>query len=329
MALIEIKNLSISLKTENGKIPICKNLDFSVNEGEIVGLIGTSGSGKSLVCKAIAGIHSRNLEISFDRYRFDNIDITGKTLHQRRQFLSERVAIMLQNGTRSLDPLITVREQMLENLPNTARPKKIWKRLFWKKREIDILLHKVGFKDTEAILNAYPHELSEAQCQKVNIAMALGRKPRLLIADDPISSMNALSQLQILRLIDGLNQNNHLSVVYVSNDLGSIARLLDRINMFYFGQIVEQGPTAQILKTPHHPFTKIMLDAIPDTGSASRQKSFFKVPGGDHPDFQHPPVGCPLGNRCPCADRECNVRPPITRIKNGFFCCHYPLNKNK
>ena len=326
MALIEIKNLSISLKTPNGLVPICKNLDFSVNEGEIVGLIGTSGAGKTLICKAIAGIHSRDLEISFDRYRFDNIDITGKDLPQRRKFLSERVAIMLQNGTRSLDPLMTIREQMTENLPNSARPRKLWKRFFWKEREIDILLHKVGFKDTKAILNAYPGELSDVQCQKVNIAMALGRKPRLLIADDPVSTMTALSQLQILRLIDSLNQNNHVSVIYVSNDLGQIARLMDRINMIYYGEIVEQGPTEQILKNPHHPFTKIMLDAIPDMGAGSRRKSFFKAPGGDHPDFQHPPVGCPLGSRCPCADRECNIKPPQTRVKNGFYCCHFPLN---
>nr|WP_019001999.1 oligopeptide/dipeptide ABC transporter ATP-binding protein [Succinimonas amylolytica] len=326
MALIEIKNLSISLKTANGLVPICTNLDLSVNEGEIVGLIGTSGSGKSLICKAIAGIHSRNLEISFDRYRFDNIDITGKDLYQRRKFLSERVSIMLQNGTRSLDPLMTIREQLTENLPNSVRPRKIWKRFFWKKREIDILLHKVGFKDTRAILNAYPHELSEAQCQKVNIAMALGRKPRLLIADDPISTMTTLSQLQILRLIDSLNQNNHVSVIYVSNDLGSIARLMDRINMLYYGEIVEQGPTEQILKNPHHPFTQFMLDAIPDMGAGFHRKAFFKAPGGDHPDFQHPPVGCPLGNRCPYADRECNIKPPVTRVKNGFYCCHFPLN---
>ncbi len=327
MPLIEIRNLSVSFKKEdNTTVDICKNFDLVINEGEICGLVGSSGSGKSVIIKAIAGIYDNTCIVKYDRFRFGNTDLVSLNQQERRRFLSRNLAVMLQNGRSSLDPHLTIKAQMKENLTKSARPDKWYKRFFWRGREINILLHKVGIKDTKAILNAYPHELSEVQCRKVMIAIALGRKPRLLIADDPISSMTSLSQLQILRLLDSLNQNNHVSILFVTNDLGPSANLMDRIYMIYFGHIMEQASTENILTKPKHPFTEFMLNAIPDLGTGIRRKSLLKIPFGDTPDFQHPPIGCPLGNRCPYADRECNLFPKITKVKNGFYFCHFPLN---
>lgn len=329
MSLLDIRNLSITITTDHGTIEICKNLDITLNEGEIYGLIGSSSSGKSIIAKAIIGMYGNNMKVKADRFVFLDKDITNLSIHEKRKFIGSYVSIILENAKSSLNPNKTIGSQMCESIPSSSFHDKWYKWPFWRKRLVNMLLHKVGIKNTKKLLNSYPHELSEILCQKVIIATALGRKPKLLIADDPTRSMTSISQVQILHLIDSFNKNNQATILYIANDLGSVANIMDKIMMFYCGHIVEYGPTESIIKYPHHPFTKSMLDAIPNYTKESHFKAPIDVLKGNVPEFNNMPIGCKLGPRCPYADSECNKFPPITKSKNRFYCCHFPLNKDQ
>jgi|SRR5574344_15689 cationic peptide transport system ATP-binding protein len=326
MLLLDIRNLSIDLRTDLGWVNVCKDLDLSINEGEICGLVGSSGSGKSIIAKAITGMYGSNMRVHADRFRFNDLDLTNLNWHERRKIIGHNIAIILQEAKSSLDPSLSIYNQMLEALPSSSFSGPWYKWFLWKRRTVNMLLHKVGIKDTYKVLKSYPHELSEVLCQKVIIAMAFGRKPKLLIADDPISSMTSISQLQILRLIDSFNQNTKSTVLYIANDLGPASNLMNRINMLYCGQIIESGSSEQIINHPRHPFTESLLNAIPDFNSRFKHKGKLKVLAGDSPEFTNIPIGCRLGPRCPYADKECNVMPNISKLKNGYYRCHFPLN---
>lgn len=326
MALLDIRNLQIDLRTpDRGWITICKNLDLSLNEGEICGLIGDSGSGKSIIARAIVGMYGSSYQVKFDRFRFDKIDLTFASVSQRRRLLGANIAFIFQEANASLDPNMTILEQMKEALPSSAFTEKWYRRLFWKKRTINSLLHKVGIKTPEKILKLYPYELSEVLCKKIVIAMALGRKPRLLIADEPISNMTTVSQLQILRLIASFNQNSHTTVLYICNDIIPVGNLLDRINVIYGGKIIESNVTNQILSAPHHPYTCSMLDTIACYLSQSK-KTKLHVLGGEPPELGRLPKGCVLGPRCPYADKACIKEPPMLKCKGGTVLCRFPRN---
>ncbi len=326
MALLDIRNLSIDYLTpDRGWINICKNLDFFINDGEICGLIGDSGSGKSMIAKALIGMYSNNFRVHFDRFKFNEIDLTHLNLLQRRKILSKQVAYIFQDAKQSLDPYLTIGAQMHDALPNSAFNDKWYKRFGWRRRTINNLLHKVGIKEPKKVIKKFPHELSEVLCKKIVIAMALGRKPKLLIADEPIANMTTISQLQILRLIASFNKNSHTTVLYICNDITQVGNLLNRINVVYAGSIIESNSTVQILSRPHHPYTISMIEIVASYLNQSKKTKFKFLPG-DSPELGKLPIGCPLGPRCPFADRECNHTPPIIKYKGGTVACHFPQN---
>lgn len=326
MALIDIKNLCINLRTEIGWVKICEGLDLSINEGEILGLVGSSGSGKSIIAKALIGMYDSSINVSFDSYRFADTELINLTPRERQKFIGENIALILQEAKLSLDPSLPIITQMKKALPNRLFEGPWYKFFFWKKRAVNNLLHKVGIKDTKKIMRAYPNELSDVLCQKIIIAIAFGRKPKLIIADDPISSMTSVSELQILRLISSFNKNNKATFLFITNNMSSSANLMTRINMFYCGQIVEEGPTEQIIKKPKHPFTESMVNAIPDPNHKLCHKAKLSVLAGDAPECTNVPIGCRLGPRCPYADKKCNIMPQLTKLKNSSYRCHFPLN---
>ncbi|MGN1394769.1 MAG: oligopeptide/dipeptide ABC transporter ATP-binding protein [Succinivibrionaceae bacterium] len=328
MSLLDIRNLSIKIKTGHGEITICDNLDILINEGIIYGLVGSSGAGKSLIAKAIIGMFGNNTIVTSDKFSFLDNDLTNMPIKKRRKFLSNYVSIISEHAKENLDPNKTIGSQMREAIPNNVFNEAWYKWPFWKYRFVNMLLHKVGIKDTRRLMHSYPNELSEILCQKVAIAIALGRKPKLLIADNPVSTMTSNSQIQILRFIDSFNKNNHGAVLYVANDFYPVANLMDKIMMLYCGRIVEYGSTEDIINHPHHPFTQSMLDAIPSLNKKIKFREPLKVLKGEPPVFGNLPIGCRLGLRCPYADRECNIEPKVTRTKKGFYCCHFPLNKD-
>jgi cationic peptide transport system ATP-binding protein len=272
------------------------------------------------------GITKDNWHVSADRLRICDVNLLELTARQRRQFLSNNIAIIFQEPVSCLDPSIPVGDQLMEVIPSRVFVGKWWQWPFWRKKHAKALLHRVGVKDHDKVLNAYPLELSDGICQKVMIAMAIAVKPRLLIADEPISAMEATTQAQILRLLDKMNVVNHTTILLISNDLNAIANLADTISVMYCGQMVETGPRELVLKNPHHPYTNALLNSLPDFSQNLPHKSALNTLPGSIPPLQHLPIGCRLGPRCPYAQKMCVRMPGVSQSKGHQFYCHFPLN---
>ena len=329
MPLLDIRNLTIEIDTPQGRVRAVDRVSLTLNEGEIRGLVGESGSGKSLVAKAIMGMKKENWRITADRMRINDIDLMSLSPRERRKVIGRDIAMIFQEPRSCLDPSMPIGAQLIEVIPSWVFEGRWWHRLFWRKKHAIGLLHRVGIKDHRKVMRAYPHELSEVVCQKVMIAMAIAIKPRLLVADEPISAMESTTQAQLLRLLDRMNQNNNTTILLISNDISTIANLTESITVMYCGQMVETASREQLLSSPHHPYTHALLNAIPDFSGQLPHKSRLKALPGAIPPLQHLPIGCRLGPRCPYAQKLCVQTPPITRLKSQQYSCHLPLNLEK
>ena len=178
-------------------------------------------------------------------------------------------------------------------------------------------------------MRSFPYQLTEGECQKVMIAIALANQPRLLIADEPTNAMEPTTQAQIIRLLTRLNQNNNTTILLISHDLQMLSKWADKINVMYCGQTVESGPSEELITLPHHPYTQALIRAIPDFGSAMPHKSRLNTLPGAIPLLEQLPIGCRLGPRCPYAQRECIETPRLTGVRNHLYACHFPLNMEK
>lgn len=326
MPLLDIRNLTIEINTPHGKVKVVDRASLTLAEGEIRGLVGESGSGKSLIAKVIMGLTKSNWTVRADRMRFNDLDLLTMEPRQRRQLVGREMAMIFQDPVSSLDPSEEVGAQLEEAIPTHTFEGKFWQRFLWRRKRAVALLHRVGIKDHKKVMSAYPHELSDGICQKVMIAMAIAKQPRLLVADEPTSSMETTAQSQILRLLDKMNKLNNTTILLISNDIAAIANLTDTINVMYCGQMVEVGTRDQVTETPHHPYTDALLKSSPDFDELVRHKSRLHTLPGVIPPLQHLPIGCRLGPRCPYAQKLCVQTPGMNKIKGHQFSCHFPLN---
>ena len=326
MVLLDIRNLCIEIKTPQGKVKIVDNINLTLNEGEICGLVGESGSGKSLIAKVICNAFKDSWIITADRFRFNNIELLKLSPNKRRKLVGKEISMIFQHPLSCLDPSQRIGKQIIRHIPSWTFKGRWWQRFGWKKRRAAELLHRVGIKDHQDILNSYPHELTEGEGQKVMIAIAVVNQPRLLIADEPTNSLEATTQQQIFRLLSGMNQNSGTSILWISNDIAGISEWCDRFIILYCGQNAESGPTQSILEAPHHPYTAALLHSIPDFSQPLPLKSRLNTLRGTIPLLEELPIGCRLGPRCPFAQKKCVVKPPLRRIKQHEFACYYPLN---
>ncbi|HCI6676473.1 TPA: ATP-binding cassette domain-containing protein, partial [Klebsiella quasipneumoniae subsp. quasipneumoniae] len=220
-------------------------------------------------------------------------------------------------------------QQLIQSIPGWTYKGRWWQRLGWRKRRAIELLHRVGIKDHKDAMRSFPYQLTEGECQKVMIAIALANQPRLLIADEPTNAMEPTTQAQIIRLLTRLNQNNNTTILLISHDLQMLSKWADKINVMYCGQTVESGPSEELITLPHHPYTQALIRAIPDFGSAMPHKSRLNTLPGAIPLLEQLPIGCRLGPRCPYAQRECIETPRLTGARNHLYACHFPLNMEK
>lgn len=329
MALLDIRNLTIEFITPDGLLRAIDRVNLKLSEGEIRGLVGESGSGKSLIAKAILGITNHNWKISADRFHFNNIDLLKLTPKQRRKVISANISMIFQEPQSCLDPSMKIGQQLIEAIPRRTFKGHWWQRLFWRKNRAIELLHRVGIKEHKEILKSYPFELTEGECQKVMIAIALANQPKLLIADEPTNAMEATTEAQIFRLLASMNQNMGTTILLISHDLQMITRWTDRINVLYCGQTVEVADSEDLIKSPYHPYTQALIYAIPDFGKAMPHKSPLNTLPGVIPSLEHLPIGCRLGPRCPYAQKKCIQAPELIQIKDHFVACHFPLNTDE
>ncbi|MEX0446676.1 putrescine export ABC transporter ATP-binding protein SapD [Xenorhabdus sp. SGI246] len=326
MPLLDIRNLTIEFMTAEGPVKAVDRMSISLTEGEILGLAGESGSGKSLIAKAICGVTKDNLTVTADRFRFNDIDLLRLTPKQRRKVIGHNISMIFQEPQSCLDPSESIGKQLIQSIPGWTFKGRWWQRFNWKKRRAIELLHRVGIKDHHDIMNSYPYELTDGECQKVMIAIALANQPRLLIADEPTNAMEPTTQAQIFRLLSSLNQNNNMTILLISHDLQMMSKLVKRINVLYCGQTVESATPDELLVTPRHPYTQALIRSIPDFDSPLPHKSRLNTLPGVIPSLEHLPIGCRLGPRCPYAQKTCIETPRLRGVKSHTFACHFPLN---
>ncbi|MEC4728360.1 ATP-binding cassette domain-containing protein [Shewanella sp. D64] len=328
MPLLDIRNLTIELDTPHGRVKALERVSLTINAAEIHGLVGESGSGRSLLARAILGIPGHNWNITADRMMWDGRNLLEMSSKQRRNLMGSEISMIFQDPSSSLDPVISVGSQLIEAMP-AHKKTPFWRRTKMRKQTAEKWLHKVGIKNTERVMSSYAWELSEGECQKVMIAMAVANQPRLLIADEPTNSMEVQTQAQIFRLLSKLNQLQGVSILLISHELETLSMWCDQLSVMYCGQIMESGPTSEIVARPYHPYTKALLDNIPNYSGKMTHKSIMPTLRGSAPALQHLPIGCRLGPRCPEAQKKCVNKPNLCHQKNRYFACHFPYNEEQ
>ncbi len=326
MALLDIRNLCVDISTEYGKIKIIDNVSLTLDTGEFCGLIGESGSGKSIIAKIICNEIQDNWNIRADRFRFDDVELLKLSPNKRRRVVGSKIALVSQAALGTLDPTKKIGSQIKQNISSWTFKGKWWQYFGWKRRRTIELLHRVGIQDHKDIMQSYPEEITEGERQKVLIAMAVANRPRLLVADEPANALEGITKMQIFRLLSSMNKNLGTTILLASNEVNYILEYCDNLSILYCGQNVESGPTEALSKMPHHPYTKAILHAMPNFSQPIPSKSHLGTLRGNVPMLNQLPIGCRLGPRCPFSQKKCIYKPPLTKLKQQEYACHFPLN---
>jgi cationic peptide transport system ATP-binding protein len=325
MNLLDIRNLSIELDTPNGRILAVDKVSLSIKEGEVRGLVGESGSGKSLLAQAIIGVLNDKWHVHADRFHWRGIDLLRLNIAERKALLCQDIAMIFQEPMSCLDPTTLIGAQLNEAIDPSQFSGYFWQRKKQRKASVIKLLHKVGIKKHSECMNSYPHQLTEAICQRVMIAIALAGRPILLIADEPTAAMESTNQGQIFRLLANLNQLKNMSILLISHDLENLTHWTKTITVMYSGQFVEAGSTSQIFNKPMHPYTRALVDSSTKANLQLPSKSRLMTLPGSIPILQHLPIGCRLGPRCPRAQHTCVEAPRVSNFHGHKVSCHFPI----
>ena len=322
--LLELRDYSLSIDSFDGRLQVLDGVSFSIDPGEVVGIVGETGCGKSITVKSVIGlVPSPPAKVEAGSVSFDGRDITAAEDATIRRLRGREVAMIFQDPMTYLNPLFTVGRQLSdvirakEALDPAAAPRSRAER---RAKALE-LLGQVHLPDPPRQFDSYPHQLSGGMRQRVLIAMALAGRPRLLIADEPTTALDVTIQAQILDLVKELVETLGMAVIIISHDLGVVAALCRRILVMYAGTIVEDAATAELFENPRHPYTRGLLAAIPRLdGSAT---SLSGIPGSI-PNFIEPPLGCRFHPRCAQAGPRCGrERPRSLELAPGHrTACH-------
>lgn len=330
MPMLDIKNLTLEIDTGTRVIKALDKINLTVNNGEIRALVGESGSGKSLIVSAISGSLPENWLLTADRMSWDGNNMLSMSNEERRQIMRRDIGVVFQHAIASLDPSATLIEQLEESIPDElVEGKWFWQRGQFRRQAAINTLHKVGIKNHQKYLNAFPHQITTDIGQRITMAMALVSQPKLLIADDPTRGMETTTKTQVLKFLSRLNQTRSLAILFVSHDLLAIASMADTMTVLYCGQTVESGKMKHIRKRPLHPYTKALMDSAPSFRKDLLPKSKLPTLPGTIPTLQHLPIGCRLGPRCPRAQRACVSVPAVRKVHDHNYSCHFPLHMEK
>jgi len=288
--LLDIHNLHTQFFTEGGVVRAVDGIDFSVRRGEVVGLVGESGCGKSVTSLSIMRLLSQPGRIVDGEILFDNQDLVELPESRMTEIRGNRISMIFQQPQSSLNPVFRIGEQLSEVLQIHQDVSKE----VGEKRAIE-LLTLVGVPDPETRVKAFPHELSGGMAQRVMIAMALACVPELLIADEPTTALDVTIQAQILDLMRNMRSKMDTAIILITHDLGVVAEMCDRVNVMYAGRIVEQAPVVELFKSPKHPYTVALIGSTPVLGQTD--KPLTTIPGSV-PNLVDLPTGCKFWPRC-------------------------------
>jgi oligopeptide/dipeptide ABC transporter ATP-binding protein len=315
MSLLEVDGLRVQLRGASGLLTIVDGVGYTVRQGEVFGVAGESGSGKTMSMLALLGLLPDGAVVG-GSVRFDGRDLLTLSPSQRRDLAGRELAMVFQDPMTSLHPMLTVGRQLTEH---------VQRHLGLSRREAETraveLLEQVRIPDGREALRAYPHQFSGGMRQRIAIAVALGCGPKLLIADEPTTALDVTVQAGILRLLDGLRRENDLAVILITHDLGVMSSIADRIAIFYAGRVVETGSREDVLQRPRHPYTRALLDALPHP-EAGRDQPLVAIPGSP-PSPGSIPAGCAFNPRCSFAREDCRVDDPALVPHGGrLLACH-------
>ncbi|ASM71339.1 MULTISPECIES: ABC transporter ATP-binding protein [Roseobacteraceae] len=315
MTLLELDNVVVEFPTRRGPLEAVKGLSLELDEGQILGLVGESGAGKSITGAAITGLIEppgliRSGEVRLRGQRIDNLPP-----EKIRRIRGKEIGAIFQDPLTSLNPVYTVGEQLVD----TMRVHLGLDQKAARKRAIEWLAE-VGIPAPEARLDQHPHQFSGGMRQRVVIALALCAEPKLIIADEPTTALDVSVQAQILALLKRLCRENGTAVVLVTHDMGVIAETADRVAVMYAGRLVEIGDVAQVIQDPLHPYTRGLMNSIPQIGNRDARLTQIE---GAMPGLRNPAPGCAFAPRCPRAMDICRTTRPVPLAAgSGQVACH-------
>lgn len=311
--LLEMRHVSVTYRTYHGLVQSARDVSFSVKRGQTVALVGESGCGKSVTAKSIMGLIKKPGKISEEsEIIFDGTDIMKLSSGELRKFRGKECSMIFQDALVSLNPTMKIGKQIIESLDNHMPELNKGEK---QQRAIE-MLQMTGIADAEQCLGKYPHELSGGMRQRVMIAIALITHPKLLIADEPTTSLDVTIQAQILKQMKKLQEQMGMAILLITHDLGIVADVADKVIVMYAGKIVEEGECREIFYHPRHPYTKALLNSVPKLSAMGKQ--MLQTIDGSIPDMTNPPKGCAFCERCPYAMKVCaQYCPEETIVSEG------------
>ncbi|TET84464.1 MAG: ABC transporter ATP-binding protein [Anaerolineales bacterium] len=317
--ILKVENLAISYEIRKGEVPAVRNVSFEVNRGETFGLVGESGCGKSTVAFGLVNFLGRNGKILDGSILFQGRELRGRTEEELRRLRGDQIAMVYQDPMSALNPSLRIGDQLSEVL---IVHRGLSKGDAYEKC-ID-MLNQVNMPDPETMMIRYPHQLSGGQQQRVVIAMALLNNPALLIMDEPTTALDVTVEATVLDLIDELRREFDTAIMYITHNLGVIARVSDRVGVMYAGEIVERAPVEDIFLKPMHPYTQGLMRCVPKLG-LSKQSSYLYPIRGRVPSPRNLPPGCLFEPRCDLAREDCrHERPELRQVDDGHFArCYF------
>lgn len=303
-AILQVKDLQTTFFTDSGEIPAVDHIDFHVKEGEVLGIVGESGCGKSVTSLSIMGlVPSPPGKIVGGKILFEDKNLLEMSEKQMRQVRGNDIAMIFQEPMTSLNPLFTIGNQMMEAI---LIHEKKWSKKKAAERAVE-MLQLVGLPRAEDMMKDYPHQLSGGMRQRVMIAMALVCNPKVLIADEPTTALDVTIQAQILKLMRELNTRLNTAVLLITHDLGVVAETCERVIVMYSGQIIEEAPVKTIFENPQHPYTKGLIQSVPDM--RYKKDRLYSI-AGNVPRPGTVQQGCRFAARCEFAFDRCHQESP-------------------
>ncbi len=298
-----MKDLSLDFDTEGGVAKVLDRVTFSIGEGEVFGLVGETGCGKTVTALTILRLLPSNARIRTGRVTFLGEEILSKTDAEMERLRGTKISMVFQDPATSLNPVFPVGEQ----ITRVVRTHEGVEKEAAEARAVE-LFRRVGLPDPENVLHSYPHELSGGMQQRVMISMALACRPKLLIADEPTTAVDVTIQAQILDLLMELQREFRLSVLLITHNLGIVAETCQRVGVMYAGTVAEVAPTRDLFREPLHPYTQRLLKSLPRPDA--RGQPLASIPGSV-PGLIDPPTGCRYHPRCEFAMKSCSSRRPV------------------
>ncbi|MDR0474892.1 MAG: ABC transporter ATP-binding protein [Treponema sp.] len=312
---LSIENLSCDFLTIEGIVYALSGVNLQLKKGEIHGLVGESGCGKSVTSRAILGLLDRKRSRLKGSIHYDRNDLLALSEKEMRQIRGKRISMIFQDPLNSLSPLETVGSQIEEAMSNHFDLTKEERR-----KRAGLLLEGAGLYPETA--RRYPFELSGGMQQRVMIAQAISCNPELLIADEPTTALDPTIQAQVLSLLKSLQKEMALTVLFITHNFAVVAENCDRVSVMYAGRIVETSPARALIESPAHPYTAALIKCIPGSHDKGQE---LPVIAGFPPRLYEPPSGCPFVSRCPIGDSVCAAAPPLIDLGGGrtVSCHHY------